>query len=198
MIPRREAKRLLEEADHFGIERLAATADAAQAQIIFCEFPGPERHHAPQQRRHRGHIAHAVLLQKFEKAFGRRCRLATQDRNSHGNGGEIANETVPPAGIAGGPEHVGGREVHTEAHVGPGRREKVAGDRHAFGLSREPDVYKMTAGSLRLHGSGSKPSFSFPIAFRKLRSPCPTPLSPGPAMVTTATSLGWGRRLRYS
>src|SRR5580704_17129312 len=58
MILRREAECLLEVADDFGIERLAATADAAQAEIVSRELIDPERHHAAQQRRHRCEIGH--------------------------------------------------------------------------------------------------------------------------------------------
>src|SRR6516162_5548780 len=75
MIFGNKAERFPKEADDFGIERLAAAADAAQAQTVFGKLVRPERHHAAQDRRYRCQVGHAMLLQESEKARRRRRRL---------------------------------------------------------------------------------------------------------------------------
>ena len=48
VILRRDREALLKEADDLGIERLAATADAAQLESVLRNFVRPERHNAAQ------------------------------------------------------------------------------------------------------------------------------------------------------
>ena len=82
--------------------RLAATADAAQAQIVFCEFPGPERH----QRGHEmrlvllGNAGHQVRFHSLRGAAGHAVLGIAQQCQYREQAQQLLMALMPDAGSA--------------------------------------------------------------------------------------------------